>query len=158
MEKKILVCIGTDEEKVMWARLSLLVVDGDEVITRQYHKIIIEPGADLASLRQANELHISRPGSIPGAPWPAIPDSEWADVEAYCALYHTEERCAAFAAKKEFIERIQREVEAAAQERQALVNAVTEAAQGSAEESAARQALQAAVVDSALTVIEEAAK
>lgn len=90
MEKQIVVCIGTDEAKHVRARLSLMLVEGDEVIHRHYHSISIEPGADLAALRAGNEAHIAKPGGgVPGAPWPAIPDDEWEKVEKCCAVVHT---------------------------------------------------------------------
>lgn len=92
MEKKIVVCIGTDESKHVRARLSLLLVEGTEVVSRQYHSINIEPGADLAALRAGNEAHIAKPGGgVVGAPWPSIPDEEWEKVEKCCVVIHTPE-------------------------------------------------------------------
>ena len=89
IEKKVLVCLGTDEAKHVRARLSLLLIDGDEIINRQYHSISIEPGADLVALRAGNEAHLAKPGGgVPGAPWPAIPDAEWEKVEKCCTVVH----------------------------------------------------------------------
>ena len=89
IEKKVVICIGTDEAKHVRARLSLLLIDGNEVISRQYHSISIEPGANLAAIRAGNEAHIAKPnGGVPGAPWPAIPDNEWEKVEKCCTAVH----------------------------------------------------------------------
>lgn len=110
-EKRIETCIGTDEAKHLRARLSLLVVDGARVTFRHYHSINIEPGADLAHLRAVNEAHLANPdGSIPDAPWPKIPDDQWADVEAHVAIVHKPVVVQAFRA-----ERAAREAEAKAQ-------------------------------------------
>ena len=90
IEKQIVICIGTDRAKNVRARLSLLLVDGGNIIHEHYHSISIEPGADLAALRASNEAHIAKPnGGVPGAPWPAIPDSEWEKVEKCCTVVHT---------------------------------------------------------------------
>jgi hypothetical protein len=92
IEKKIEICIGTDREKHLRARLSLLVMEDGRVLSENYHAISIEPGADLAALRAANEAHIAQPGGgVPGAPWPKIPDAEWAEVEQHCAILHKPE-------------------------------------------------------------------
>jgi len=90
IEKRIEICIGTDRSKHVRARLSLLLVDDGNVIHEHYHSISIEPGADLAALRAGNEAHIAKPGGgVPGAPWPPIPDDEWAKVEKCCTVVHT---------------------------------------------------------------------
>ena len=90
IEKRIEICIGTDRAKHVRARLSLLLVDGANVINEQYHSISIEPGADLAALRAGNEAHIAKSdGGVPGAPWPAIPDDEWEKVVKCCTVVHT---------------------------------------------------------------------
>jgi len=90
IEKKIEICIGTDRSKHVRARLSLLLVDGSNVINEHYHSISIEPGADLAALRAGNEAHIAKPdGGVPRAPWPEIPDAEWQKVEKCCVVVHT---------------------------------------------------------------------
>jgi hypothetical protein len=116
IEKRIEVCIGTDRTKHMRARLSLLLVDGDQVINEHYHSIAIEPGADLAALRAANEAHIGNPtGGVPGAPWPKIPDTEWQEVEQCVGVIQKPEvvsrhkaRVAAEAARQAELERINR--------------------------------------------------
>lgn len=90
MEKKIVICIGTDESNHVRARLSLLLVDDGKTVSRQYHSLAIEPGADLSALRSGAETAISDPrNEIPLAPWPAIPDEEWEKVEKCCALIQT---------------------------------------------------------------------
>lgn len=92
MEKRIVICIGTDESKHVRARLSLLLMEGEDVGFRHYHSISIEPGADLVEVRAANEAHIAKPGGgVPMAPWPAIPDEEWEKVEKCCTVIHTPE-------------------------------------------------------------------
>ena len=90
IEKRIEICIGTDRSKHVRARLSLLLVDGVNIVNEHYHSISIEPGADLAALRAGNEAHIAKSdGGVPGAPWPAIPDDEWAKVVKCCTVVHT---------------------------------------------------------------------
>lgn len=101
IEKKIEICIGTDRAKNLRVRLSLLVVDGDATLSEHFHSVAIEPGADLAAIRAGVEAHITTPnGGVPGAPWPKIPDSEWADVEAHVGIAHKPEIVARFAAAK----------------------------------------------------------
>lgn len=102
IEKKIEICVGSDRAKCLRARLSLLIVENGRVLSEQYHSINIEPGADLAAIRAANEAHLANPdGGIPGAPWPAIPESEWADVERHIAIIHKPEVVSAFIAAKD---------------------------------------------------------
>lgn len=101
IEKKIELCIGSDRQKLLRARLSLLVVENGRVLSEQYHSISIEPGADLAAIRAANEAHLANPdGGIPGAPWPKIPDAEWADVEQHIAILHKPEVVSEFQAAR----------------------------------------------------------
>lgn len=92
MEKKVVICIGTDEAKYVRARLSLLLVENGKVGFRHYHSLAIEPGADLAALRAGADAVISDPiNGIPFAPWPSIPDDEWEKVEKCCTVIHTPE-------------------------------------------------------------------
>lgn len=101
IEKKIEICVGTDRMKCLRARLSLLVVENGRVLSEQYHSINIEPGADLAAIRAANEAHLaSLRSGIPGAPWPKIPDAEWAEVEQHAAIIHKPEVVTAYRALK----------------------------------------------------------
>jgi hypothetical protein len=87
IKKCIQLCIGTDLNKSVRVRLSLLLIDDGNVIHEHYHSIGIVPGADLAALRAANEKHIATPdGGVHGAPWPKIPDSEWGKVERVCDI------------------------------------------------------------------------
>src|SRR5690348_13970422 len=111
IEKKIEICVGTDRAKFLRARLSLLIVENGRVLSEQYHSINIEPGADTDALRAANEAHLADPnGGIPGAPWPKIPDSEWADVEACIGIIHKPEVVASFKAQQEIALAAQREI------------------------------------------------
>jgi hypothetical protein len=97
IEKKIEVCIGTDRAKHVRARLSLLLVEDGRVISEQYHSMDIYPGADLSALRATNEAHLATPGGgIPGAPWPSIPDEQWAEIEQHCAIVHKPSVIAAY--------------------------------------------------------------
>ena len=89
IEKKIEICIGSDRTKILRVRLSLLIVEDGRVLSEQYHSIQIHPGADLAYIRTANEVHLADPnGAIPGAPWPKIPDKDWDDIKAHCNIIH----------------------------------------------------------------------
>lgn len=93
MEKKIVVCIGTDRDRNVRARLSLLLMDGAQEIHEHYHSVNISPTDDLAQIRAVTEKHLSLPksaSSIPFAPWPAIPDEEWSKVERVCKLLQSE--------------------------------------------------------------------
>lgn len=92
MEKKIEVCIGTDRTGNVRARLSLLVVDDGNVISESYHAVNFAPTDDYAAVRAATEAHLGQAheaSGIPGAPWPAIPDEEWAKVTGVCHVIHT---------------------------------------------------------------------
>lgn len=106
IEKKIECCIGTDRAGNVRARLSLLVVENDKVISEQYHSVSIEPGADKTAIKSAIDAHLTdQNSSIPGAPWPTIPDEAWTDVVAHCAIVQKPELVAKFqemrAARKE---------------------------------------------------------
>jgi hypothetical protein len=101
IEKKIEVCIGTDRQGGVRARLSLLLVDGGQVIHEHFHSVTLMPGDDCAVIRANVEAHIAAPnGGVPGAPWPAIPDAEWAKVEAVIPVFHTPDRVAAALARR----------------------------------------------------------
>lgn len=92
MEKQIAVCIGTDRTQRVRVRLSLMIVVDGKVQSEHYHSINIEPGANLAELRAVNETAIAGVNNgIPFAPWPKIPDAEWARVGAVCSIFHTPE-------------------------------------------------------------------
>ena len=92
--KKIDICVGTDRERNIRVRLSLMIVDDEsgDVLSEQFHSGVLAPGDDPASLRAAWNAHLAQKGSIPGAPWPAIPDTEWNEVLAVVAALHTPER------------------------------------------------------------------
>ncbi|HZF19516.1 MAG TPA: hypothetical protein VE008_07395 [Burkholderiales bacterium] len=94
IQKIIEICIGTDRKKNVRARLSLLLVDGENVIHEHYHSLNYGPGADLAAERAVAEAHLAMPpeqSGIPGGPWPSIPDTEWAKVVKCCTVIHTPE-------------------------------------------------------------------
>lgn len=81
MEKKIEICFGTARNFGMRARLSLMIVDGGVVMSEHFHSVAVLHSDDLDDLRGVLESHLGNPaGGIPGAPWPAIPDTEWAKV------------------------------------------------------------------------------
>jgi hypothetical protein len=102
IEKKIAVCIGTDRTKHFIVRLSLMIVDNGTVLSESFHRIHINPGDDLSLIRARNEAHLANPdGGIPGAPWPKIPDSEWAEVEQLVGIVHTAEVVSAYRSKLE---------------------------------------------------------
>jgi hypothetical protein len=104
IEKKIAVCIGTDRTKHFIVRLSLMIVDNGTVLSESFHRIHINPGDDLSLIRARNESHLANPdGGIPGAPWPQIPDSEWAEVEQLVGIVHTAELVSAYRSKVEEI-------------------------------------------------------
>ena len=95
--KKIELKIEVNRDKSVSIRLSLLRIDeenpDDEIET--FHRIMLVPGSDIVAVRAANEAHLSMPyikSGIKGAPWPKIPDEEWAEVEAVASLIHTKER------------------------------------------------------------------
>ena len=96
--KKIDICVGTDKERNIRVRLSLIVVDDEsgDVLSEQYHSGVLHPGDNPQALRDAWDAHLSMPkaaSGIPGAPWPAIPDAEWDEVLAIVKALHTPERC-----------------------------------------------------------------
>lgn len=83
IEKRIAVCIGTDRAGNVRARLSLMLADGDNIISESYHSVSIAPGEDADQIRAAVENHIgmsAEESGVPGSPWPAIPDDEWAKI------------------------------------------------------------------------------
>lgn len=94
MQKLIKSQVEVTPDKHIGVRLSLQIVNGEKVDFQHYHRFpILPPGSDLANWRAAVETHIANAdGGIPFAPWPAIPDSEWAEVEAVASLAWTPER------------------------------------------------------------------
>lgn len=96
--KKIDVCVGMDRARNLMIRLSLLIVDDDNpeiVLAEQFLRWSASPGDNLTDIRSQLEIGIGNPDSgIPGAPWPKIPDEEWAEVEQIAAILHTPERVA----------------------------------------------------------------
>ncbi len=101
LDKSIEICIGTDRVKRLRVRLSLLIKENDIVQFEHFHSLSLEPGADLAAVRAAVESHLADPaGGIPFAPWPAIPNAEWADVEAHIGIIHKPEVVAKYQADR----------------------------------------------------------
>ena len=89
MEKKIVVCIGTDRASNVRARLSLMLMSGDRVLVEHLHSVNIEDGDPLDEVRKRVEAHLAmeeKDSSIPLAPWPPIPDAEWAKVVRVCEV------------------------------------------------------------------------
>jgi hypothetical protein len=99
IEKKIEICIGTSETKMVRVRLSLLNVDTQtqHVISRHFHSMELTPGADLARARRLLDQDLAA-GWIEKQVWPLIPDEQWADVEAHVAIVHKPEIVAAYQA------------------------------------------------------------
>jgi len=94
MMKKIEVCIGTDRQGGVRARLSLIILDDDGTqIAERYHSFVLLPGDEPAAAREEVERHLADPaGGIPNAPWPKIPDAEWAKVIAVLPAFHTSDK------------------------------------------------------------------
>jgi hypothetical protein len=104
MEKKVGLQVEVSRNKDVSVRLSLMLVDGEQVMHEHFHRFPpMEPGADLGVWRAAIESHIAQPfaqSNIPFAPWPAIPDEEWREVEAIARIAHTPVRVEKQRAKK----------------------------------------------------------
>ena len=92
MEKQIAVCIGTDINGGVRVRLSLLLMDGDNLIHEHYHAAMLLPGDDPAELRRILETALARPDAPAGGSWPAIPDAEWSKVTTVLAAFHTPDK------------------------------------------------------------------
>ena len=65
-------------------RMHKAIVDGDTVVSAEYHRTVIEPGQDPDEQLRAVNAHLA----IMTPPWPAIPDSEWQRVRDHCAVAH----------------------------------------------------------------------
>jgi hypothetical protein len=92
MAQKIEICIGTDRDGGVRVRLSLLMLDDQQLISEHYHSMMLMPGDDAAEARRMLEQHLAMSkaaSGIPGAPWPRIPDEEWAKVLAVLPVFHT---------------------------------------------------------------------
>jgi len=137
MEKQIVICIGTDRQGGVRARLSLLTMDGEDVIHEHFHSINLTPGDDPARARKEIEDHLAMPkqqSDIPGAPWGPIPDDEWAKVIGVLPFFHTEAAIKRVADKKAAI--------AAADEleKQRIAEAIAEAEAAAAAQAQERPA------------------
>lgn len=105
VQQQIVICIGTDRSNGVRARLSLLIVNADtgSILSEHYHSMMLMPGDDPAAARAAITAHLAMPeaqSGIPGAPWPAIPDVEWAKVTAVCSAIQTPAAVAAHKAQQ----------------------------------------------------------
>jgi hypothetical protein len=94
--KKMELRIEVNRDKAIGIQLSLLRIDDENPndLIETYHRMTLRPGDNIAAIRAANEAHLAMPyaqSGIQGAPWPKIPDAEWAEVEAIVALMHTPE-------------------------------------------------------------------
>lgn len=88
--KKIIVCIGTDNDKNIRVRLSLC---NDGAVF--YHSCSFAPGDDPEQWRVACNAHLALPfeqSGIPQSPWPEIPADEWAEAIAVFNVLHTPPR------------------------------------------------------------------
>lgn len=102
IEKKIIVCTGTDRDKNIRVRLSLLIVEDGMIISEQYHSVALTPGDDHNAIRAAIEAHIGdKANNVPGAPWPSIPDDEWLEAKKHCEIVFTPERITIASERKE---------------------------------------------------------
>jgi hypothetical protein len=84
MQKKIVVCFGTDRSPNVRIRLSLIVLDADgNEASEKYHSFNVSPVHDPEEVRADIETHLAMPSANNGiafAPWPPIPNEEWAKV------------------------------------------------------------------------------
>jgi hypothetical protein len=96
MEKKVGLQVELMRDKSVGIRLSLMLVEGDTVMHEHFHRFPpMTPGTDLSEWRAAIESHIAMShevNNIPFAPWPAIPDEEWREVQAVARIAHTPAR------------------------------------------------------------------
>jgi hypothetical protein len=91
MDKNIVVCIGSDRDNTIRARLSLMLMNGEAVAFEHYHSVQITPACDLDEVRERVQNHLAmeqKANGIPFAPWPAIPDAEWEKVRRVCEVFH----------------------------------------------------------------------
>ena len=94
IQKAIEVCIGTDRAGWIRVRLSLMIVEEQTILAEYFHSAMIMPGQDAAAIRFDLESHLALPNvtnGVPGAPWPVIPDKEWAKVTGCVTVLHTPE-------------------------------------------------------------------
>jgi hypothetical protein len=91
MEKKIVVCIGTDRAGDVRVRLSLLLMVSGRVVSEKFHSAMITSKDSLDDVRARIEAHLAMPEEASGiefAPWPTIPEAEWAKVQVVCDVFH----------------------------------------------------------------------
>lgn len=91
INKAIVICIGTDRANTVRARLSLMLMNGEDVAFEYYHSVSITPACDLDEVRARVEKHLAldqKANAVPFAPWPAIPEAEWEKVRRVCDVFH----------------------------------------------------------------------
>lgn len=77
---------------VIGVRMRKSVMDGEVEITREWHRTVIEPGADPEAQLAAVNAHLAAMSPA----WPPVAD--WSDVRGAVALKHTPEFVAAWKA------------------------------------------------------------
>lgn len=92
----ILAQIQITEGRFVNADFIMVVLDdGRELVRSNPHTLCIAPDSDLKSMREANSASMEQMG------WPVIDDSDWLRVSGICAVEHTPEIRAQYAAWKE---------------------------------------------------------
>jgi hypothetical protein len=74
-------------------RLAKQVVDGEDVLRSDYHRIGVEPGADLESHLPLVNAHLTTLGEA------VVEETEWDRVRRVVSLEHTPETVAAYREK-----------------------------------------------------------
>lgn len=76
-------------------RLAKCIVDGDTIIHQAYHRYVLEPGADAATISAAVDAHLVAMGEVP------VEAEDGARIAAVVSQEHTEAVIAAYRAKVE---------------------------------------------------------
>lgn len=85
--------IEIKRDATMNVRLAKQVVDGEEVVTSEYHRIAVEPGADLESRLPIVNAHLAEMHAA------SVDEAEWERVRRIVGLEHTPKTVAAYRAK-----------------------------------------------------------
>ena len=98
-KETILSQLQISEGRCVIADFMLVVKEGGVEISRSKgpHTISFMPDADLALILVANNADIT---TREGMKWPAIQQADWQRVTGHCAVEHTSEVKAAYAAMK----------------------------------------------------------
>lgn len=75
-------------------RFEKLIVDGDAVVSRQYHRASFQPGTPVAAQMAAVNAHLVQMGEAP------VAESEVESIERIVKLEHTPEVIEAFLARE----------------------------------------------------------